>query len=330
MSTTPEDRVGGATVPKAPPTPEQPKKRAGATCWLVGVSWYLLALWAVLVVLARVVVPSWDKAGGGLVGLVVKTQGVLGLILLAIAFVLVHLGWRAAWRWSGGAGGAGGEVGKQGTLKATEGRAFPTPPTLQIGVGVASFAALSLAAVVAMIRFGVGSDVRQAVLMTCAAGVGSSVATILGFLEHASEKGDFKAAYTPWYVGRPAMGLLLGLLFFLLLRGGMLGVLPNLDASKLNPYGLAAIGGLVGLFTKHAVEKLQEVFDVLFQTKSQAETAATTKVIQELKAKLPDQLKAQLEPYLPKPAAPAGGEQAKPADASAAGGAGTEKPEQKP
>jgi hypothetical protein len=37
--------------------------------------------------------------------------------------------------------------------------------------------------------------------------------------------------------------------------------------SSINPYGVAALAGLVGLFSKQASDKLQEVFETLFQTK---------------------------------------------------------------
>ena len=275
MSPQANDQEIGSPGRDTPQQDEGGERRLASARRLVAIFWYLLGLWAALALVARVVGPAWQSAGSGLVGWATIGQGMVVLLLLAVGFVLVDQGWRAAWRWAGTAEKASSQAaaGKEAT-PATAGRAFPTPPTLQIGVGVLSFSALSLSAVVALLYFGVGSDVRQAVLMTCAAGVGSSIATILGFLEHASEKADFNPAYAPWYVGRPVMGLLLGLLFFLVLRGGMLGVLPNLKAAELNPYGLAAVGGLVGLFTKHAVEKLQEVFDVLFQTKSDLQKGA--------------------------------------------------------
>jgi len=228
--------------------------------WLAVVCWYGVAAWICLAYLVGIAVPAWKASSPGLAGWMIKAQCVLGVIVLAAAFVLIQVGWSAAWRWTG--------VLKNGSTQVAAGKAFPSPPTQQIGLAILSFVVLCLVAVFIVLHRELTSDVQQALLMVLAAGIGSSISTILGFLEHASEKADFKPEYMPWYVGRPVMGLLLGLLFFFVLRGGMLGVLPNIDASKLNPYGLAAIGGMVGLFTKHAVEKLQEVFDVLFQTKS--------------------------------------------------------------
>jgi hypothetical protein len=256
----------------------------GLAGWLVALCWYGVAAWVVLEYLAALAAPAWNASGEGLAGWATRAQCLLGLLVLAAAFILVHLGWRAASR------GVGAPPG--GTATPPRATAFPSPPTLLVGTGILSFALLSLAAVVAIMRLQPTSDTRMALLMTCAAGVGSSIATILGFLEHASQKKDFDPAYAAWYVGRPLIGLLLGLLFFFIVKGGILVVLPTLSRAdvKLDPYGLAAIGGMVGLFSKHATEKLHELFDVLFETKSQIKG----QVQDEILAQLPPELQAQV------------------------------------
>ncbi len=53
---------------------------------------------------------------------------------------------------------------------------------------------------------------------------------------------------------------------------------------------MAAVGSLVGLFSKNAVEKLRELFNTLFQT----EDALST----ELLSRLPPDLKKAVGPYL--------------------------------
>jgi len=47
-------------------------------------------------------------------------------------------------------------------------------------------------------------------------------------------------------------------------RGGLIGGSTGADA--LSPYGVAAIAGLAGLFSKQATDKLREVFENLFRT----------------------------------------------------------------
>jgi hypothetical protein len=141
------------------------------------------------------------------------------------------------------------------------------------------------------------ADFTNATVTMFGAGVGSVITTILGYLEHASEKKDFERAYAPWYVGRPLMGLLLGLIFYFLLRGGLLAVIPSKgEAKDMSVAGLAGVGSLVGLFSKNAIEKLRELFDTLFSTQKGAQ--------QSVLDRLPPDLKKQVTEHL----AGAGGE----------------------
>ncbi|MEA2218818.1 MAG: hypothetical protein QOJ35_1444 [Solirubrobacteraceae bacterium] len=63
------------------------------------------------------------------------------------------------------------------------------------------------------------------------------------------------------YLVRPVQGAALALIVYFTLRGGYLG---QDQTAPVNPYGVAALSALVGLFTRHAVSKLTDVFDTLF------------------------------------------------------------------
>ena len=71
------------------------------------------------------------------------------------------------------------------------------------------------------------------------------------------------------YLMRPLHGAALALIVYFTLRGGYLG---QDQRAPVNPYGVAALSALVGLFTRHAVSKLTDVFDTLFG-KPKEETA---------------------------------------------------------
>ncbi|GAB4185572.1 MAG: hypothetical protein Tsb002_09440 [Wenzhouxiangellaceae bacterium] len=108
------------------------------------------------------------------------------------------------------------------------------------------------------------------------ASAGSSVATIMSYLDHASRKGDFKYAFIPWYFMRPLLGGLLGLIFYFLLRGGIIAVLEQQPADEsLDNLALTGISALVGLFSNEAYMKLQEVFSTLFHTKKDVPNPAS-------------------------------------------------------
>lgn len=250
---------------------------------LIRVAWYGVGGWVALEYFSRFLWPVFSGGvGGGLPG-VVGAQRILGLAVILVAFVVVDRVWTLLGRLGGG------QIGSPPPALPRE---YPAPPTVHVGALVLSIAVLMLVGIIVLMKAGTESELRQAVLMTLSAGLGASIATILGYLKHASEDKDFDLAFTPWYVARPLIGMLLGLLFFFVVKGGILMVLPELSGVKkpLNSYGLAAIGGLVGLFSKNAVEKLREIFNVLFETKQQSH--------QELLGRLPSELREQVRPHM--------------------------------
>ena len=66
-----------------------------------------------------------------------------------------------------------------------------------------------------------------------------------------------------YYILMPIEGGALAPLVYLLLRVGLLSPSVN-DAGSLNVFGVYAIAGLTGLFSSQAMEKLAEVFAVIF------------------------------------------------------------------
>ena len=67
-----------------------------------------------------------------------------------------------------------------------------------------------------------------------------------------------------WYITRPFLGMALALVFYAVLRGGFVMGSPA-DAMVVSPFGVLAIGALVGMFSDKAAHKLGEVFDVVFK-----------------------------------------------------------------
>lgn len=63
------------------------------------------------------------------------------------------------------------------------------------------------------------------------------------------------------YLTLPLVGALLGLVVYLVLRGGLTS--PTGAATDINPYGVTAIAALVGLFSRETAEKLRGVFAAL-------------------------------------------------------------------
>lgn len=78
----------------------------------------------------------------------------------------------------------------------------------------------------------------------------------------------FYSSWCVWYLLRLIVGVLLALLFYFVVRGGFFS--GSSQASSVNPYGIAAIAGLAGLFSKQATDKLREVFETLFRVSGTA------------------------------------------------------------
>jgi hypothetical protein len=75
-----------------------------------------------------------------------------------------------------------------------------------------------------------------------------------------------------WYVLLPIQAAALATIVYFALQGGLIGAGQT---TALNPYGLAAIAGLVGLFARHAMQTLSKVFTALFDSPEDKNVAPT-------------------------------------------------------
>jgi hypothetical protein len=77
--------------------------------------------------------------------------------------------------------------------------------------------------------------------------------------------GTMKESWFWWYISGPFVGMAMALIFYAVLRGGFLAGTPA-DEKVVNPFGVAAVGALVGMFADKASMKLGEIFDTLFKS----------------------------------------------------------------
>ena len=251
---------------------------------LARLTWYLLGLYLVAAYVRGPVVSAYPDV-------LPMLQAGIGLLLLIALFLVVPAAVTAV-----------------GSTPVSYAHPFPSPVTLIVGVWLVIFSvAAAFALVISLFPPSwltaqlsgwqvstdpaLGSGLNDALVTVFAAAVGSSITTIQGYLRHASTQGDFKTSFAPWYVARPLMGTLLGLLFYLVLKAGLLLLGTGDDGTTIDRWALAAVGGLVGLSSKPAIEKLREVFQMLFRAERPqniADDAAGAWTVSQLDALISD------------------------------------------
>jgi hypothetical protein len=148
----------------------------------------------------------------------------------------------------------------------------PPPETLQQVSGIAQFVfgaymvvlnILTITGFFGKIRFDMSLEVRFLVIAVLGGALGSYVHAATSFVDYLGNR-KFVKSWTWWYLLRPFIGVALALLIYFAVRGGLISA--STGAGGLSPYGVAAIAGMAGLFSKQATDKLREVFEVLFKT----------------------------------------------------------------
>ena len=111
--------------------------------------------------------------------------------------------------------------------------------------------------------FTVPMDVRLIMMVMVAGGLGSFIHTATSFGDFVGNE-KLTSNWIWWYILKPFIGMVLAAIIYLVIRGGFLS--GGSEAGRINVYGIAALAGMAGMFSKQATDKLSEVFDTLFKT----------------------------------------------------------------
>ena len=113
-----------------------------------------------------------------------------------------------------------------------------------------------------LFKFDLLPDTALISLTAIMGGIGASVFIAVSFSDYVGNR-RFAKSWVWFYLVRLFVGPALAIIFYFTLRGGFLAT--SSSGSDINAYGVAAMAGLVGLFSKQAGDKLHQVFDALFQ-----------------------------------------------------------------
>jgi integral membrane sensor domain MASE1 len=95
--------------------------------------------------------------------------------------------------------------------------------------------------------------------------LGGALHGVASLTAHVAQK-DFSPSWTLWYLSNPVVGAALAAAFLFVLQAGLGGQAASSAPTGL--YGIAAVATLTGLFSRHALDKLKEIFDVAFARSS--------------------------------------------------------------
>jgi hypothetical protein len=109
-------------------------------------------------------------------------------------------------------------------------------------------------------HFTTSLDVVLFVIVAAAGALGGVVHTMRSLTWYVGNR-HLRWSWVPFYVMLPLVGASAATVFYLVLRAGLFS--PSATTTQVNPFGFAAIAGLVGLFSEQAMEKLHDVFGSL-------------------------------------------------------------------
>jgi hypothetical protein len=123
-------------------------------------------------------------------------------------------------------------------------------------------------------HFSVSAEINLILLVMVVGAIGSFVHTATSFADFVGNRRIYRS-WIWYYILRVFIGVALSLVFYFVIRGGLLSA--GTDTKDLNTFGIAAVSGLVGMFSKPATDKLAEVFDTIFKTTKAEERGDTLK-----------------------------------------------------
>ncbi|MGD2249364.1 MAG: hypothetical protein PVF58_13230 [Candidatus Methanofastidiosia archaeon] len=107
-------------------------------------------------------------------------------------------------------------------------------------------------------RLEITREIQFIFIVAIMGALGGCVYAMRAFAYHVSRK-SFECSYTCWYVLHPFVGSILAVIFYFAFRAAFFS--SSADTKDLNIFGIAAVGGIVGLFSWETIKKLKDLFE---------------------------------------------------------------------
>ncbi len=129
------------------------------------------------------------------------------------------------------------------------------PPSVPAGGTVPATSRFNLFA----IKFTLSQDKDFLILLAAAGALGAMAHVLRSFYVYAGEWKLVKSWLISYFL-IPEVGAIVAVVVYIVLRGGLIAG----GVAQQNPFGFAAVGVLVGMFSSQALEMLKKVFETLF------------------------------------------------------------------
>lgn len=108
--------------------------------------------------------------------------------------------------------------------------------------------------------FSISDETHSLLIVAIAGALGSLVHVLRSFYWYVGNR-ELIWSWVAKYILLPFVGTAIGLVFYLIIRGGFFS--PQAGVQQTSPFGFAALAALAGLFSEQAILKLQKVAETL-------------------------------------------------------------------
>jgi hypothetical protein len=122
-------------------------------------------------------------------------------------------------------------------------------------------------------NFTIEREARLFLVVALAGGLGGLVYALRSLAWYVGNR-NLKYSWLLTYPLQPVVGAALATITYVVARGGLIVVTTQTSSDVVNPFGFAAIGGLVGLFSSQAAEWLKRIFEQVFTSAMKGKDAA--------------------------------------------------------
>ena len=124
------------------------------------------------------------------------------------------------------------------------------------------------------LTFSVGDEARIILIVGMAGALGSMVHVLRSFYWYVGNR-ELVVSWWAKYFFLPFVGATLGIIFYLVIRGGFFS--PQATVAETAPFSFAAVAALVGMFSEAAVSKLKDVAENLLKPPPEGNDASKAK-----------------------------------------------------